>query len=460
MHCVYLLLRDNKQTGPYTLEQLLKMNLKPVDLIWVEGKSCGWSYPSEIRELKFFPSESLENIAKTKAELRAVPEEVIPKILYNESVHLEERKDPRKVHVSLPSKVLNSSYNKPEISPAELLEQKAEELRKRAQSFNAQKEPVQSENLVETKFSRSLNDVEEEYASWVYKQKVVKKKRPVKHWILTTVLIIILTSSYFFVKQYFNDPELTVTKLEKGKEDLQTNKPQVLAGKEPNTDTGGVNNSLIAEKESVEIFTEKKKIPKKPLARKQMAQTGTVEPEPNAPQSIISEVVEPPIVNTSTAKPDMEVSPDVKKKTLGQKIDGFFGKLRMNKKANGEKDLPPKPSNNTQRNSTHRDGEKAAETNLANFISISSNEKSANWMMGVQGLRITLQNKSNHTIDRATVEVRYYNDQNELLEKKNVYFSDIPSKKSVVAAAPDHRLADHADYHLLNAIGKHKEYIK
>ena len=52
MDKVYLLLRNNKQTGPYNLEELLRLGLKPTDLIWVEGKSCGWSYPSELEELK------------------------------------------------------------------------------------------------------------------------------------------------------------------------------------------------------------------------------------------------------------------------------------------------------------------------------------------------------------------------------------------------------------------------
>jgi len=56
MHRIYSLLRSNKQSGPYSLEELLHLNLKPFDLIWVEGKS-GWSYPSEIESLKPFLKE-------------------------------------------------------------------------------------------------------------------------------------------------------------------------------------------------------------------------------------------------------------------------------------------------------------------------------------------------------------------------------------------------------------------
>jgi hypothetical protein len=50
----YLLLRDNKQTGPYTVEELVKKGLKPYDLVWLDGRSAAWRYPSEIDELKSF----------------------------------------------------------------------------------------------------------------------------------------------------------------------------------------------------------------------------------------------------------------------------------------------------------------------------------------------------------------------------------------------------------------------
>ena len=50
----YLLLRDNKQSGPYSLEDLKIKGLKAYDLVWVEGRSAAWRYPSEIDELSAF----------------------------------------------------------------------------------------------------------------------------------------------------------------------------------------------------------------------------------------------------------------------------------------------------------------------------------------------------------------------------------------------------------------------
>ena len=50
----YLLLRNNKESGPFTLEEIKDMSLKSYDLLWVVGKSAAWRYPGEIAELKSF----------------------------------------------------------------------------------------------------------------------------------------------------------------------------------------------------------------------------------------------------------------------------------------------------------------------------------------------------------------------------------------------------------------------
>ena len=50
----YLLLRNNKESGPYTMDEVKSMSLKTYDLIWVVGKSAAWRYPGEIPELKSF----------------------------------------------------------------------------------------------------------------------------------------------------------------------------------------------------------------------------------------------------------------------------------------------------------------------------------------------------------------------------------------------------------------------
>jgi hypothetical protein len=48
----YRLLRDNKETGPYSEEEMIAKGFKPYDLLWAEGKSAGWQYPSEMSAFK------------------------------------------------------------------------------------------------------------------------------------------------------------------------------------------------------------------------------------------------------------------------------------------------------------------------------------------------------------------------------------------------------------------------
>jgi hypothetical protein len=47
----YYLLRNNRESGPFSLGELLQQCLLPGDLLWVEGKSQNWAPPSELPEV-------------------------------------------------------------------------------------------------------------------------------------------------------------------------------------------------------------------------------------------------------------------------------------------------------------------------------------------------------------------------------------------------------------------------
>src|SRR5215204_3983968 len=80
----YLLLRSNKQSGPYSLQQLVTFGLKPYDLVWVEGKSAAWRYPSEVDALKEYapateeqPFDRFYKKAEEKPQAKPEPRIVI-----------------------------------------------------------------------------------------------------------------------------------------------------------------------------------------------------------------------------------------------------------------------------------------------------------------------------------------------------------------------------------------------
>src|SRR5688572_5228966 len=155
MQKVYLLLRNNQQTGPYSFEELLELHLKPYDLIWVEGKSLGWRYPTEIETLKpFFAAPE----PAQKKEATSKPIEAIPPAIPVSS--------PKKIFVSMPASASPGALPKePVVDP---IEQKAEELRKRAEAFTQQQNPLH------TNYTRNLNDAEEDYTQWIYEKKTKK----------------------------------------------------------------------------------------------------------------------------------------------------------------------------------------------------------------------------------------------------------------------------------------------
>lgn len=76
----YQLLRDNKESGPYTASALIEKGLKPYDLIWAKGKTASWQYPSEVNELKAFApiveEQPFDRFYK-KPQLKVVAEEYI-----------------------------------------------------------------------------------------------------------------------------------------------------------------------------------------------------------------------------------------------------------------------------------------------------------------------------------------------------------------------------------------------
>lgn len=48
----YFLLRENKESGPFTLGEIRSKHLVKSDLVWVEGLSMQWNHPTELDDLK------------------------------------------------------------------------------------------------------------------------------------------------------------------------------------------------------------------------------------------------------------------------------------------------------------------------------------------------------------------------------------------------------------------------
>ena len=111
MQKVYLLLRDNQRKGPYTLEELLELQLKQFDLVWVEGRSTGWRYPAEIESLKTYFGESPTTTPQLESQTAPASDQnsVETSIPFHSSAPV-----PKKIYVSMPGKPRTSDHYQPE----------------------------------------------------------------------------------------------------------------------------------------------------------------------------------------------------------------------------------------------------------------------------------------------------------------------------------------------------------
>src|SRR5689334_5343867 len=172
MFTMYRILRDNKERGPLSLEELLALQLKPMDLIWIEGKSAGWRYPSEIDSLKsYLESPTAEQI----------PTPVSTQVAYQNhpaSQNTRSASNTSSANASAPIPVNDIDEETQEQLTNEKLEKKAEELYLRVQAYTQQQEQKQQET--QTKYARSLEDLKQDYADWLHKKKQKKNFTPVK----------------------------------------------------------------------------------------------------------------------------------------------------------------------------------------------------------------------------------------------------------------------------------------
>lgn len=87
----YILLRKNKESGPFSLQELKSHGVLHNDLLWVEGQSVCWLSPGEIRELKELvgtePIKEPEYLSRFQP-----PEELVQQGSDNSNILLSEEK--------------------------------------------------------------------------------------------------------------------------------------------------------------------------------------------------------------------------------------------------------------------------------------------------------------------------------------------------------------------------------
>ena len=162
MQRVYLLLRNNRQTGPFNLEELVQQGLSFFDLIWIEGKSSAWSYPVEIEVLKPYLSDVIPKNEVPPASQQISHQTYMPSATAQAGVKKEEAG--KKVFISLPNQFVNQPASEPVMATATEPERKPANFQSSTHSFKIA-HGGKSDPAPEIKYNRTLHDVENEYTN-------------------------------------------------------------------------------------------------------------------------------------------------------------------------------------------------------------------------------------------------------------------------------------------------------
>lgn len=422
MHKIYLLLRNNKQHGPYTLEELVQQNLLPSDLIWVEGRSAGWHNPQELAALRthvrgFTPPPTPESTEATQARDRSLMDGMQP--LAPAQIPLPSA---RHIYISLPAGQATLADPEPvaetdgaeneALSPEEKLERKARALYQRIQAFADNKTKADEDGELNTKYVRSLDDMKQEYANWLYQQK--KKKKNLtnrKRLVITALTLVIATTGFGIVSWMTNHPRLGQELKKQPVELLSISATPTVykdlkeaAQDEVVNETAGPRIQLIPGPENEEVLP-------------QATQAATAPANGNKP-----------IAGAAPRKPAARQS--VQKDTNLQN----FGVAAPAVQPQSFEPAPAvpvaKPASPAQP--------------LAQLIRLDARYNHDKRMKNLNGLDVVLHNNSNEMLKQVEVDVLYYRKEDKVVTRERLYFMNVPPQGTSTIAAPVNRKATSA----------------
>jgi len=444
----YLLLRSNKQSGPYSLQQLVSVGLKPYDLVWVEGKSAAWRYPSEVDGLKAYspateeqpydrfykrPEEKQEQKPQEKIVSQPIqqPEETYSMPIENKTVSTG-----KKVFVSMPENHVVKRAVQPAVVKAPVIveekpkiieERKVESkpilikeepvikekpvlpkqeivLPKQVPVFKEQTVSVKEEPTLNEKYSESLDDIKKRYTETYLNRKKRSK------WTSThTSLVQVFGGAIFFCL-------LVVFAYKNFSGEETSQKTAVVKPDKRAINTSTVSNTPVT-------------IPP--------AATETKEQQSKKKAQTQKETLNPPdeslAINNTTQKNDEPIKENeftpVENKTAEKKAV-------MPKSTDEQKSEEVKP--------------KTRPVNIHRLVSVKANNYKQRAFGGVLNLELTVDNESKFELDKVIVELQYLKPSEQPLKTERIVFSSIGPNDSKTIKVPDYLRGVKVSYRVLD----------
>jgi hypothetical protein len=377
----YLLLRDNKQSGPYTVAELVEMGIKAYDLVWLEGKSAAWRYPSEVEELKayapaveeqpfdrFYKKPALQNEDHKRFEPKPSDEKISIPVVEAVAPSIQTQ---TQIQTTTPGKKVYINF------PGAAPEKKSSPAKQPAVIFEERKaSPVLEEPL--TTYPSAANK---------------KSDRKIFYSVVAACLLMLVFTAILLInnsRQRKNLRELnTIVKQMESNEKAQHNAMQASL----------VENDAPAQQAASTI---------EPLPHPQIdegsvyAQKETITPKTSAQRATKNQPADQsaPVVFKESTKP-------VAKEPLPE-----------------EKVSPAA----------------ASKENLLKLVSVTPNEYKTGLLGGISNLKFEINNNSLVTLQRVSVEIKYLGPEKKIVRTQTVFFENIaPGEQTTIDVPKSNR---------------------
>ena len=475
----YLLLRNNKESGPYSLEALIQLGLKPYDLVWVEGRSAAWRYPSEVEDLKFYapvveeqpfdrffkkPSEQKKEREEPKPAMQEVvqqtitetqPEKIKEIVIEKEPETIEVKTSKKQVYVSMPANggrtviikkteqvaaaastngngSLNDTYSKNQetlkksdstVSSSPSYTELVSDYNK--QQYAEKKVPVQQTPLpaddypLEKKYSQSLDDIKDMYVQTL----ADRKRKNAQKKIIMNVAKKVLPFAAVLVIGILTGVFIMNTR----------------SGKEPASQTQQaripIQNDATEKKPDVNATSTRQQVP--PQTEPDQQQVAENNPTDLSKSATVQK-------DNIITDPQNGLSPSANAKKPSKKENKTNVSAGANTNETTQpKNIEPDPVTGERNKVVRSDNDNNAQpatkqlsNALMKQVSVASNEYKRGTFGGIHDLQLTVTNNSNYLLDNVVVELQILKPNEQPLTTDNIRFSPVPPNGSLTLGIP------------------------
>ncbi len=385
----YLLLRDNKQTGPYSFEDLKEKGLKAYDLVWVEGRSAAWRYPGEIEELSAFApaveEQPFDRFYKKPSQNNGSS---------NNNTVDSTVPGKRIIYVTLPAGKPAARETKREVIATPTPHEK----------YLPAPAPVRQPLPPYDSFEENTVHPNDDWHSSVEIAPRTSRQRGsrVGQRIMVGLTVVALLAAGMFIGLSINKDSLKAFSFT-GKKENKTAPPKRTLTEVP-AQTLAVNTQPPA-------APVQEPAPKKDSI---LLKTPAVTVAGNTP------------VTTITKPREKTISPREKSQTtLATQKDSLLAVPAVHREASHRADMAEeKVDKDVIRN------------NLSNLVSLGSSGYTVGTFGGITGLQLTVSNRSVYALDLVVVEVQYIQANKKVFKTENLYFRSIAPGSALMQEAP------------------------